>query len=69
LLACKFGFTQSLPKDFEGSIVTSDFIDFGGAGATVLGNPSILGIKMRWLCRVLDFETLERIAEYIRMNA
>jgi hypothetical protein len=31
---------QSLPIDFEGDIMTSDFIDFDGGVATVVANPS-----------------------------
>jgi hypothetical protein len=46
LLTCQYGFTQNLPIDFEGSsVVTSDFFDFDGAGAIVLGNPSVSGIN------------------------
>lgn len=36
---------QSLPFDFEDSIVTSDFIDFDGGTATVIANPQPSGIN------------------------
>lgn len=46
LLTVSFGFAQiALPMDFEGSPVTSDFIDFDGGGATVKANPQSSGIN------------------------
>jgi hypothetical protein len=38
--------TTSLPIDFEDSVSTSYFIDFDGAGATVISNPQASGINM-----------------------
>ena len=43
LLAILFfntSFSQSLPINFEGDIITSDFIDFNGGVATVTTNPN-----------------------------
>lgn len=37
--------SQSLPIDFETTIVTSDFIDFDGGTATVIDNPQSSGIN------------------------
>ena len=39
------GFSQTLPEDFEASIITSDFTDFDGGVATVLPNPQSSGIN------------------------
>ncbi|MFT6280519.1 MAG: hypothetical protein ACJA0U_000639, partial [Salibacteraceae bacterium] len=46
LLTAFIGFSQTLPEDFEASIVTSDFIDFDGGVATVLPNPQSSGINV-----------------------
>lgn len=35
----------SLPIDFQSSLVSYSFTDFGGAGATVVDNPSLTGIN------------------------
>ncbi len=45
LFAVSFGFSQSLPINFEGDITTEDFVDFDGGIATVLDNPSATGIN------------------------
>lgn len=45
LFAGTIGYSQSLPIDFETTIVTSDFIDFGGGVATVIANPQSSGIN------------------------
>ncbi len=46
LLTVSFGYAQiALPMDFEGTLETSDFIDFDGGGATVKANPQINGIN------------------------
>ncbi|NMH89692.1 T9SS type A sorting domain-containing protein [Flavivirga algicola] len=45
LLTVSFGYAQTLPMDFEGTPVTSDFIDFDGGGATVKANPQMNGIN------------------------
>ena len=39
------GYSQSLPINFEGTIVTSDFVDFDGGVATVVPNPESNGIN------------------------
>ncbi len=39
------GYSQTLPIDFETTIVTSDFIDFDGGMATVIDNPQSNGIN------------------------
>lgn len=46
LFAVSFGFSQSLPINFEGDITTEDIIGFDGAeDATVVPNPSVTGIN------------------------
>ena len=45
LLTTFIGFSQTLPEDFEASIVTSNFVDFDGGVATVLPNPQSSGIN------------------------
>lgn len=45
LFTFSFGFSQSLPIDFEGDVSTSDFVDFDGGTATVTTNPSMSGIN------------------------
>jgi len=45
LLMVFIGFSQTLPEDFEASIITSDFTDFDGGVATVLPNPQSSGIN------------------------
>ena len=45
LLAFSYGFSQSLPINFEGDVTTSDFVDFDGGTATVIANPLISGIN------------------------
>jgi hypothetical protein len=45
ILTAFTGFTQSLPINFEGDIITSDFVDFDGGTAMVVANPSITGIN------------------------
>lgn len=39
------GNAQSLPFDFESSVVTADFVDFDGGMATVIANPQMTGIN------------------------
>ncbi len=41
-----YGFSQSLPFNFEGDISTSDFVDFDGGVAVVTANPNPSGINM-----------------------
>ncbi len=43
LFLVSLGHSQSLPIDFEESIVTSDFINFDGGTAMVINNPQING--------------------------
>lgn len=45
LFTASLGISQSLPIDFETTIVTSDFIDFDGGIATVIPNPQSNGIN------------------------
>ena len=45
LLSAQLCIAQSLPIDFENSIVTADFVDFDGGTATVLSNPQSSGIN------------------------
>jgi hypothetical protein len=45
LFTLTFGFSQSLPINFEGDITTSDFVDFGGGTAIVIANPLPSGIN------------------------
>lgn len=45
LLAFSYGYTQSLPVDFEGNVTTSDFTDFEGGNAEVIANPFRTGIN------------------------
>ena len=45
LLTSFIGLSQTLPEDFEASIVTSNFVDFDGGVATVLPNPQSSGIN------------------------
>jgi hypothetical protein len=40
LFAFSYGFSQSLPINFEGDITTSDFVSFDGGTAAVIANPS-----------------------------
>lgn len=46
---------QSLPIDFEGDVLSSDFVDFDGGTATVIPNPNIDGIN-----------TSETVAQIVR---
>jgi len=48
-------YTQSLPFDFEGDLLTSDFVDFDGGAATVVPNPFPSGIN-----------TSETVAQIVR---
>jgi hypothetical protein len=43
LIAVSFGFSQSLPINFEDDITTEDFVNFEGGIATVVDNPSATG--------------------------
>ena len=45
LFTVTFGFSQSLPINFEGDITTSDFVDFGGGTGIVTANPLPSGIN------------------------
>ncbi len=45
MLVAYTGFSQSLPINFEGDIVTADFVDFAGGTATVVPNPLVSGIN------------------------
>ena len=45
LLMTFIGISQTLPEDFEASIITSDFTDFDGGVATVLPNSQSSGIN------------------------
>ncbi len=45
ILASFLGNAQSLPIDFESGVTTANFIDFDGAGATVMNNPMPVGIN------------------------
>ena len=45
LLSAQLCIAQSLPIDFENSVVTSDFVDFDGGTATVLPNAQSSGIN------------------------
>ena len=45
LFSFSFGFSQSLPINFEAAITTSDFIDFDGGTANVIANPFPTGIN------------------------
>ncbi|MCB0561304.1 MAG: T9SS type A sorting domain-containing protein [Lewinellaceae bacterium] len=45
LFTISFGYGQTLPIDFETSIVTSDFEDFDGGAASVIANPQSSGIN------------------------
>lgn len=45
LFTSSIGFAQSLPIDFETTIVTADFVDFDGGTATVIDNPQSGGIN------------------------
>ncbi len=45
LFTIAFGFSQSLPFNFEGDVTTADFVDFDGGTATVVANPSVSGIN------------------------
>lgn len=45
IATCSIINSQSLPFDFENSIVTADFIDFDGGTATVIDNPQPNGIN------------------------
>jgi len=49
LLICLFnistGYAQTLPIDFESTIVTADFVDFDGGTASVIANPNPNGIN------------------------
>ncbi|MEZ4883821.1 MAG: T9SS type A sorting domain-containing protein [Chitinophagales bacterium] len=40
-----YGYSQSLPINFEGAVTTSDFVDFDGGTATVIANPVVEGIN------------------------
>jgi hypothetical protein len=41
-----YGFSQSLPINFEGDVTTSDFVDFDGGTGTVIANPFMSGTNM-----------------------
>jgi len=43
LLTVSFGYSQTLPFDFEAAPVTGDFADFNGGTATVIPNPDTAG--------------------------
>ena len=45
LFTVTIGYSQSLPIDFETTILTSDFTDFDGGTATVIDNPHSSGIN------------------------
>jgi hypothetical protein len=45
LFVSSYGFSQSLPINFEADITTSDFVDFDGGTATVVTNPFASGIN------------------------
>ena len=45
LFAFSVGFFQSLPFNFEGDIITSDFVDFDGGTAIVTNSPDVSGIN------------------------
>jgi len=45
LFTLSYGFSQSLPINFEGDVTTADFVDFDGGTATVTANPLISGIN------------------------
>jgi hypothetical protein len=45
LLISSFGFSQSLPLDFESATTTYSFTDFDGGVATKISNPQISGIN------------------------
>jgi hypothetical protein len=45
LFAFSVGFFQSLPFNFEGDIITSDFVDFDGGIAIVTNSPDVSGIN------------------------
>lgn len=45
LFTALLGYSQSLPIDFEGDILTEDFIDFDGGTAMVTSNPMMGGMN------------------------
>jgi hypothetical protein len=45
LVSFTYGYTQSLPINFEGDVTTADFINFDGGTATVVPNPLVGGIN------------------------
>jgi len=45
LFTISFGFSQSLPINFEADITTSNLVDFDGGTGTVIANPSESGIN------------------------
>ena len=55
LCIASFGFSQSLPIDFESDVTTENFVDFDGGIATVLDNPQKNGIN-----------TSDKVAQIVR---
>ncbi|MBC8753359.1 T9SS type A sorting domain-containing protein [Kordia sp. YSTF-M3] len=45
LFVFSYGFSQSLPIDFEADVTTADFVDFDGGTAIVTTNPQMSGIN------------------------
>ena len=45
LFVFTYGFSQSLPINFEADVTTADFVDFDGGTATVTANPAMSGIN------------------------
>jgi len=45
LFIFSLSYSQSLPIDFESSVVTTDFVDFDGGTGTVIPNPQMNGIN------------------------
>ena len=45
LFSFSYGFSQSLPFNFEDNGTTSDFVNFDGGTATVIANPFVSGIN------------------------
>jgi hypothetical protein len=59
LFAFSFGYSQSLPINFEGPVTTSDFVNFDGGTAVVANNPLMESIQVSllhvWLEMVVLF--------------
>ena len=45
LFSFTYGFSQSLPINFESDLTTSDFVSFDGGTAAVVANPLSAGIN------------------------